>query len=390
MTEQAIEHENDPLQPGQRCMAVQDFDGQEEGDLPFKIGEKIIIVEPCELVFWYKARNEGGSTGVVPRPFLVPVEDAPPPPLPPKETTPTQVPVGGYVQMSSAVPIVTQGVTREGYLHINPSTFQQNSNDPDDRRAFIAQEKEKRRRLKPGTLVMGICQFVGQEADDLSFNVYEEMMIINPLPDLCWYTAQKTDHPEAKGSVPITHTTLVYISDDEDDFSDHKVSSAPAHDMLYDDINDFVRQSGWFSYPGLAHGKVALQHVLASKCKLSHQQYMTCQRAVYRMTYRQDEKVYIGKAHVLHEELSKHFDCFNKKREEIREIDDELCHHTEMSGWDLTVWVLEDEDDLDVECGKKSIEHNALVSKDGNGITEEMSFGNRGAFDKFWDWFMPN
>ncbi len=44
---------------------------------------------------------------------------------------------------------------------------------------------------------------------------------------------------------------------------------------------------------------------------------------------------------MLHEELSKHFDCFNKKREEIREIDDELCHHTEMSGWDLTVWVLE-------------------------------------------------
>ncbi len=25
-------------------------------------------------MFWYKARNEGGSTGVVPRPFLVPVE----------------------------------------------------------------------------------------------------------------------------------------------------------------------------------------------------------------------------------------------------------------------------------------------------------------------------
>ncbi len=24
------------------------------------------------------------------------------------------------------------------------------------------------------------------------------------------------------------------------------------------------------------------------------------------------------------------------------------------------------------------------------GITEKMSFGNRGAFDKFWDWFMPN
>ncbi len=51
--------------------------------------------------------------------------------------------------------------------------------------------------------------------------------------------------------------------------------------------------------------------------------------------------MYIGKAQVLHEELGKHFDCFNKTREEIREIDDELCHHTEMSGWDLTVWLLE-------------------------------------------------
>ena len=30
-------------------------------------------------------------------------------------------------------------------------------------KAFIAQEKEKRRRLKPGTLVMGISPFRGQE-----------------------------------------------------------------------------------------------------------------------------------------------------------------------------------------------------------------------------------
>ncbi len=26
---------------------------------------------------------------------------------------------------------------------------------------------------------------------------------------------------------------------------------------------------------------------------------------------------------------------------EIREIDDELCHHTEMSGWEITVWEVE-------------------------------------------------
>ena len=56
-------------------------------------------------------------------------------------------------------------------------------------------------------------------------------------------------------------------------------------------MNDFLSQSGWFSFPGLAHGKVALQHVLAKKCKMTHEQFMATKGAVYKMTYRQDEKV---------------------------------------------------------------------------------------------------
>lgn len=52
-------------------------------------------------------------------------------------------------------------------------------------------------------------------------------------------------------------------------------------------------------------------------------------------------QVYIGKANILHVDLSKHFDCFGKSKRDIKEIDDELCHHTEMSGWEITVWVLE-------------------------------------------------
>ena len=35
-----------------------------------------------------------------------------------------------------------------------------------------------------------------------------------PLQDLCWYNAHKTDHPEQKGTIPVTHVTLVYMSDD--------------------------------------------------------------------------------------------------------------------------------------------------------------------------------
>ena len=51
--------------------------------------------------------------------------------------------------------------------------------------------------------------------------------------------------------------------------------------------------------------------------------------------------MFVGKASVLHIELCKHFDNFGKKREEIREIDDELCHHTDASGWEITVWPLQ-------------------------------------------------
>ncbi len=42
-----------------------------------------------------------------------------------------------------------------------------------------------------------------------------------------------------------------------------------------------------------------------------------------------------------------------------------------------------------MECGKKIIELDALVSKDGNGITEQLSFNSKSSFDEFWDWFSP-
>ena len=45
--------------------------------------------------------------------------------------------------------------------------------------------------------------------------------------------------------------------------------------------------------------------------------------------------MFVGKAEDLHEELMKLFDCFGKTRKEIREIDDELCHHTTSTGWEV-------------------------------------------------------
>ena len=61
--------------------------------------------------------------------------------------------------------------------------------------------------------------------------------------------------------------------------------------VFFVDINEFVRQSGWFSHPGLAHGKIALQHVLARKAGLSYERFISIQQAVYLLNYRHGEKV---------------------------------------------------------------------------------------------------
>ena len=63
--------------------------------------------------------------------------------------------------------------------------------------------------------------------------------------------------------------------------------------MHFADINDFVSQSGWFSHPGLTHGKAALEHVVAKKAGLSYETFAAMQSAVYLLNYRQGEKVYI-------------------------------------------------------------------------------------------------
>lgn len=56
-------------------------------------------------------------------------------------------------------------------------------------------------------------------------------------------------------------------------------------------MNDFLSQSGWFSHPGLPHGKVALQHVIAKKAGLSYDAFVAMEEAVYLFDYRHGEKV---------------------------------------------------------------------------------------------------
>ena len=122
-----------------------------------------------------------------------------------------------------------------------------------------------------------------------------------------------------------------------------------------------MSQSGWFTFAGMPQDMVALSYVLAKKCRLSYEKFMDIREAVYAFTYMQGEKVsvwlvvghvysctcecmlqvFVGKANILHIELSKHFENFGKKKEDIRQIDDELCHHTDASGWDITIWPLQ-------------------------------------------------
>ena len=97
----------------------------------------------------------------------------------------------------------------------------------------------------------------------------------------------------------------------------------------------------------------------------------------------------MGKAEVLHKELSLHFDCFGKPRGQIRGIDDELCHHTDAAGWSIMVWPLLEDQVLEVEWNKKIIEQGSLQSSEEVGMNE-LEFTSMDNWDKFGKWFWPN
>ena len=44
--------------------------GASPNDLPFKAGEKLVIIEPSKEIYWYLARNSKGKTGLVPVTYL--------------------------------------------------------------------------------------------------------------------------------------------------------------------------------------------------------------------------------------------------------------------------------------------------------------------------------
>ena len=162
--------------------------------------------------------------------------------------------------------------------------------------------------------------------------------------------------------------------------------SLPGHT----DINQFISESGWFTFSGLAPGKVALLHVLARKAFMEYGEFMQIKEALYIFTFGQDEKAFVGKATVLHEELAHHFTCFGKKRQDIREIDDELCHHTQECQWSLKVLPVPPPMNLEVEWCKKVVEKASLMStSESHGLNEQLSFTSYDSWKQFSDWFFP-
>ncbi|KAL5460519.1 hypothetical protein EMCRGX_G033970 [Ephydatia muelleri] len=344
--------ENDPFLPGQVCRAEEDFEGQEEGDLSFQNGEMLTIVQPAEMAFWYIARNEQGMTGTVPKTYL------------------TAVQAGASASCDAGVVPVEQ-------------------DDPGPVDEEVAQllAKEAKRRHPPGTIVMATLPFVAQSEEDMSFKAFEEMILIQPAEDLCWYYAHMSEQPQITGLIPLTHVQLVSVSDNEDE-AVYKAPTQPSHDRLYEDFEDFVKLSGWYSHMGLAPNKDALLHVLCRKANMTYESFVTITQSVYMLQYMDKEKVYVGKAEVLHKELSLHFDCFGKPRGQIRGIDDELCHHTDAAGWSITVWPLLEDQVLEVEWNKKIIEQGSLQSSEEVGMNE-LVFTSMDNWDKFEKWFWP-
>ncbi|XP_019864138.1 PREDICTED: uncharacterized protein LOC109593544, partial [Amphimedon queenslandica] len=159
----------------------------------------------------------------------------------------------------------------------------------EEREMIRIYERERHKRYATGTLVVATANFCAEKVQDMSFRVHEEMTLMKPMADLCWYYAQKVENPSVKGVIPITHVRLVYMSDDEDEDQIYNKPKAAGHDKLYDDRNDFISNSGWFQFPGLPLGKEAQLNVLAKKAGLSYDSFISTKRAVYVLSYRQEK-----------------------------------------------------------------------------------------------------
>ncbi|CAI8004235.1 hypothetical protein GBAR_LOCUS3860 [Geodia barretti] len=80
-----------PLPPYTKVTAIQDFQPQHPHDLPFSRGDRLTILEPCNVIFWYLAEDAHGKRGVIPINFVkvdgTKVWSKPPPPLPPSPSS---------------------------------------------------------------------------------------------------------------------------------------------------------------------------------------------------------------------------------------------------------------------------------------------------------------
>jgi len=100
---------------------------------------------------------------------------------------------------------------------------------------------------------------------------------------------------------------------------------------------------------------------------------------------------FTGKADVLHCTLAEHFECFGKPKASIREIDDELCHHTDAWDWHLEICPVDDCDNLEVEWAKKVCVKGSLQSLDNDiGLNKSIKFTHKDNWVKFKSWLNPN
>ena len=190
--------EEEAFLPNLVCVAEQDFHGQEKGDLSFVQGEILTIVHLAEMAYWYVARNAAGVTGLVPKTHLLPLHQ-----VTVNHANNTDPDADPHFDPSSLM-----SWSGTDFLEVQATV---------DEDLLQAQRREVVRRYPPGTQVIATAQFIAQNNEDMPFHIYEEMTLLKPMEDLCWYYAQKSSAPSEMGIIPITHVKLVYVSDDEDD-----------------------------------------------------------------------------------------------------------------------------------------------------------------------------
>eukprot|EP00731_Ephydatia_muelleri_P022866 Em0015g449a len=318
-----------------KCVALADFEGQYSHDLPFKKGETITVLEPCNVIYWYLGENAAGKRGVIPINFLQALQQRPPSVLPPKpERRPALPPKPPTAPALPKRP--PQGVPR-----VTRSA-------PDSNPQW---SKTLPSRPRP-------------PAPPPSLSESEVPFAIDTRPPM--------PVPRTAGKSRSCET----LSSRAPSSDDRAAKPRPVlKQSRYLTVDEFRENSGWF--------KPTLEKVLMDKIQLNLQAFSQLSGGTYFFQHKweADLKYAMCSADVHGELIQLLKNLYDKPLESLNPLETVIrCQHPDASAWSIRTWRVTNPEELGVEMAKLVIKHRTLQPF---GLNVSVKFSSRKEWESF-------